>query len=242
VARDIEKADVAGRRAKLAQELRTLNFAGIDRGQIEHWNFAGQRNLGMIFAMQIIRQSAFTAAPWKNGGGVTHEAIRMPASGDPYRWRVSVAHIDRSGPFSDFAAYHRIMVLLKGRGAALKFANGDERLLSNVGDLAQFDGALAAQCELKSGPCVDLNLMVAKSLQGVEASVRRLSAALELPAARGRSTLIFPIDAPLLLHAGAGDAASLEPWDLAVISDSDGPANVAAAAAAALVFVASVPR
>ena len=196
--------------------------------------------------MQIIRQSAFTPAPWKNGGGVTHEAIRVPASGDPFRWRVSVAHIDRSGPFSDFAAYHRIMVLLKGNGAALQFANGDERLLLNVGDLAEFDGALSAQCELKSGPCVDLNLMVAKSLQGVEARVRRLREPLGLPAAQGRATLIFPIDAPLLLQAGADQAALLEPallepWDLALIADSDGAANVTAATAA-LVFVATVPR
>jgi hypothetical protein len=194
--------------------------------------------------MQIIRQSAFTPAPWKNGGGVTHEAIRMPANGDPFSWRVSVAHIDRSGPFSDFAAYQRIMVLLKGKGAALKFANGDQRLLSSVGDLAQFDGALAAQCELQNGPCVDLNLMVAKSLQGVEARVRRLSEPLELPAAQGRATLIFPIDAPLLLRAGAAGGASLEPWDLAVIADSDGAVSVAAAdsSAAPLVFVATVPR
>ena len=196
--------------------------------------------------MQIIRQSAFTPAPWKNGGGVTHEAIRVPASGDPFRWRVSVAHIERSGPFSDFAAYHRIMVLLKGNGAALQFANGDERLLLNVGDLAEFDGALSAQCELKSGPCVDLNLMVAKSLQGVEARVRRLREPLGLPAAQGRATLIFPIDAPLLLQAGADqaallDPALLEPWDLALIADSDGAANVTAATAA-LVFVATVPR
>jgi environmental stress-induced protein Ves len=196
--------------------------------------------------MQIIRQSAFTPAPWKNGGGVTHEAIRVPASGDPFRWRVSVAHIERSGPFSDFAAYHRIMVLLKGNGAALQFANGDERLLLNVGDLAEFDGALSAQCELKSGPCVDLNLMVAKSLQGVEARVRRLREPLGLPAAQGRATLIFPIDAPLLLQAGADQAALLEPallepWDLALIADSDGAANVTAATAA-LVFVATVPR
>jgi uncharacterized protein len=190
--------------------------------------------------MQIIRQSALTPAPWKNGGGVTYEAIRVPASGDPFRWRVSVAHIDRSGPFSDFAAYHRVMILLKGRGAALKFANGDERLLMNVGDLAQFDGALAAQCELLSGPCVDLNLMVAKPLQAADVQVRRLQEPLALPAAQGRATLIFPIDGPLLLQAGAKAAASLEAWDLAVMAESDGDAKVTAAAA--LVFVATVPR
>jgi hypothetical protein len=88
--------------------------------------------------------------------------------------------------------------------------------------------------------------MVAKSLQGVEARVRRLREPLGLPAAQGRATLIFPIDAPLLLQAGADQAALLEPallepWDLALIADSDGAANVTAATAA-LVFVATVPR
>jgi len=49
--------------------------------------------------LQIIRKSSFTAMPWKNGGGITHEAIPVPASSDPFRWRVSVAHVDASGPF-----------------------------------------------------------------------------------------------------------------------------------------------
>jgi len=199
--------------------------------------------------MQIIRQCAFTATPWKNGGGITHEAIRVPQSGDPYRWRVSVAHIDRSGPFSDFAAYNRIMVLLRGSGVALRFANGEEKLLLHVGDLAEFDGALATQCQLTNGPCVDLNLMVAKSLLGgvhadVRAEVLSLHEALPLPAAHGRATLIFPIDAAVLLRAGAGDAASLEPWDLAVISHSPGnPIHTLAprAASAPLVFLATLP-
>src|SRR5271168_4229337 len=106
--------------------------------------------------MRIIRQSEFKATPWKNGGGITHEAIRVPASGDPFRWRVSVAHIEKSGPFSEFAAYNRTMVLLGGSGAALKFATGDQHLLRAVGDVVEFDGAIETRCELTNGPCVDL--------------------------------------------------------------------------------------
>jgi environmental stress-induced protein Ves len=154
---------------------------------------------------------------------------------------VSVARIDVSGPFSDFAAYHRTMVLLRGNGAALKFANGEERRLHNVGDVAEFDGALATHCELENGPCVDLNLMVAKSLQGVRAGVRRLHEPLPVSAARGRATLIFPIDAPLVLQ-GSGDTAALEPWDLAVIADSTGDAVSLVPRAAALVFLATLPE
>src|SRR5271169_4131672 len=194
--------------------------------------------------MHIIRQSEFRSTPWKNGGGITREAIRMPERGDPFRWRISVAHIDQPGPFSDFAAYNRFMVLLRGGGVALKFSNGEERLLRDVGDVAQFDGALATQCELLDGPCVDLNLMVAKSLRGAHAQVERLHEPLALPAAPGRTTVIFPIDAALVVHAG-GTAAALEPWDLAVISHSTGQAGTLMprdGSTAALVFLATLPE
>jgi environmental stress-induced protein Ves len=73
----------------------------------------------------IIRRSSFTALPWRNGGGITHEAIRVPPTGDAFLWRVSVAQIDSSGPFSDFAGYDRKMVLLRGRGIALEFGSGE---------------------------------------------------------------------------------------------------------------------
>jgi hypothetical protein len=102
--------------------------------------------------VQIVRQSSFVATPWKNGGGITHEAIRVPASGEPFLWRVSVAHIAASGPFSDFAGYNRKMVLLRGAGVALNFANGEQRELRRIGDLVEFDGALATHCELLGVP------------------------------------------------------------------------------------------
>jgi environmental stress-induced protein Ves len=194
--------------------------------------------------MRIIRQTAFTATPWKNGGGITHEAIRVPASGDPFRWRVSVAHIDRSGPFSDFAAYHRTMVLLRGEGVILNFANGDERVLQQVGDTAEFDGGLTAQCVLTKGPCVDLNLMVTKSLHGARAWVERVKEPLPLPAIPGCVTLVFSMDAAVAVH-GDGDSAALEPWDLAVISHAAGRAGSLAPRApfaAASVFLATVPN
>jgi uncharacterized protein len=194
--------------------------------------------------MQIIRQSSFRAVPWKNGGGVTHEAMRVPAVGDPFRWRVSVARIDASGPFSDFAAYHRTMVLLRGGGVRLKFSNGEGRELREVGDMVEFDGALSTQCELSDGPCVDLNFMTDKTLVGARAHIERLHRPLALASHRHQTTLVFPIDAPVELRSGS-DSAVLEPWDLALISDSEGghatvthrePFTTAA------VFVGRVPR
>ncbi|HMK84730.1 MAG TPA: HutD family protein, partial [Steroidobacteraceae bacterium] len=188
--------------------------------------------------MHIIRRSSFEAVPWKNGGGITHEAIRVPARGDEFRFRVSVARIEASGPFSDFAAYNRTMVLLEGSAVELRFSNGTRRVLRAVGDMAQFDGALATQCELKHGPCTDLNLITLKTLGEVEARVERLDGTLSLPVRPGCTTLVFPLDAAAVLVEH--EAAMLEPWDLALIS---GPGRVAARVepraprAAAAVFV-----
>jgi hypothetical protein len=171
--------------------------------------------------LQVIRKASFTATPWKNGGGITHEAIRVPASGDPFRWRVSVAHIDASGPFSEFAEYNRKMVLLQGAGVDLHFADGTHKALRKVGEFLEFDGALAAQCELLKGPCVDLNLMVAKS-DGVAARVERFVESLVVSAGRTETLVIFAVDRRFKLEVVGGKTVTLEPWDLAVLSQGNG--------------------
>jgi environmental stress-induced protein Ves len=174
--------------------------------------------------LQIIRKSAFGSVPWKNGGGITHEALRVPEAGDPFRWRVSVAHIDASGPFSDFSGYSRLMVLLRGTGVTLKFNGGESRELRSVGELIEFDGAGQTYCELLDGPCVDFNLMVATSIK-VDARVARLDAGIAVAASQEQSTVIFGIDDPLLLESNGGETVTLEPWDLAVIRGSGARLN-----------------
>jgi uncharacterized protein len=187
--------------------------------------------------LRIIRKSSFTPSPWKNGGGVTHEAIRVPSGGDPFRWRVSVAHIDASGPFSDFAAYNRKMVLLQGAGIELRFADGVRKTLCKVGELAEFDGGVAAYCELKKGPCADLNLMVSKA-DGAAARVERVTEPLAFSAPCNETMLVFAIDRRVTLTIDAASTATLEPWDLAVLSNCSGHIAGLDRHAPASVFVA----
>ncbi len=141
----------------------------------------------------------------------------MPATGDSFRWRLSVAHIDASGPFSDFAAYDRKMVLLRGSGVALKFAGGTQKILRHIGELAEFDGAESTYCELLNGPCVDLNLMVCKSAHA-RVRIERLGYELAVHASPLEPTLIFSLEDPLLLTSDSGETQQIEPWDLAVLS------------------------
>jgi environmental stress-induced protein Ves len=170
----------------------------------------------VISAVKVIRKASFIATPWKNGGGITHEALRVPATGDAFLFRVSVAHIDASGPFSDFAGYTRNMVLLQGKGLALKFGNGERHVLQKIGESVEFDGATPAFCDLLDGPCVDLNFMALETAQA-EARVVCLDQSMTLQPSP-RTTLIFSIDAPLSLDGDDGLPVRLEPWDLAVVS------------------------
>jgi uncharacterized protein len=190
--------------------------------------------------LSIIPRATFAPLPWKNGGGMTYEAMRLPPTGDPFLWRVSLAQIDSSGPFSDFTGYDRNMVLLRGRGIALKFNDGEHRVLRKVGDWLQFDGGIPVHCELLDGPCMDLNLMVSKSMRAA-ARLERLGGSLWVDAGHGQ-TLIFSLEDALSIDARDGESVRLEPWDLAVLSQGSARLNRIAPdkPAASAVFIATI--
>jgi uncharacterized protein len=165
--------------------------------------------------MQIVRSATYATVPWKNGGGTTREALRMPTEGANFAWRVSLAQIERSGPFSDFAGYRRNMVLLQGRGVELRFKDASHSL-KQIGDLIEFDGAKAAQCELLDGPCLDLNLMTANEL-AVTAGVHWLHEPWERRVAAEGYCLIMSLQGPLRLTAAGLVPEALKELDLAVL-------------------------
>jgi environmental stress-induced protein Ves len=167
--------------------------------------------------MKIVRKSSFVASPWKNGGGITHEALRHPAGGVDFKWRVSMAEIDASGPFSDFSGCRRTMVLLRGAGLRLSHANGEVALLEKPGDLAEFDGAVATRCDLLAGPCVDLNLMTSKSLPAARVAVAPVRNGLTLTKPPHQTMLVFCVAGRLELEGPGGESRVVEEWDLAVI-------------------------
>src|SRR5690349_3092686 len=89
--------------------------------------------------------------PWKNGGGTTTELCR-DATGRPWRWRLSIADVDRSGPFSDFAGYRRFIALLKGCGMALSIDGAAPVVLDRPYRPFAFDGGARTECTLLGGP------------------------------------------------------------------------------------------
>ena len=101
----------------------------------------------------------FLRQPWKNGGGVTTQ-LALHEEGGRWLWRLSLAEVVRSGPFSDFSGYERTIMLLEGEGMELRIDESPGVDLRTPYRPFVFDGAARTACRLLGGPVKDLNLMV----------------------------------------------------------------------------------
>jgi environmental stress-induced protein Ves len=101
--------------------------------------------------------------PWKNGGGTTTEILVSPdGAAQSYDWRISIAEVARSGPFSDFTGYDRTIMLIEGAGFALDFGDHTQRLDRPFEPFA-FSGARKTDCTLINGPVRDFNLIASST-------------------------------------------------------------------------------
>jgi environmental stress-induced protein Ves len=96
---------------------------------------------------------------WKNGAGWTREILRWPSEAEDWDWRLSIAEVDKDGPFSAFAGVDRELVLLAGEGMRLLFEDGEVAELQPPHDRVRFAGERAVRSELVAGPTQDFNLM-----------------------------------------------------------------------------------
>jgi uncharacterized protein len=106
--------------------------------------------------MRIIRMSELKSSPWKNGGGITREIASFRVGG-ALAWRLSMADVDRDGPFSQFEGLTRVLTVIEGSGMDLIGAGKSWEAL--YGSPVRFDGAKSVESKLRDGPVRDLNLM-----------------------------------------------------------------------------------
>ena len=111
---------------------------------------------------QLVHLADVPPTPWKNGGGTTRELVAWPNAAD-WVWRLSVAEVASSGPFSIFEGVQRWFAVLAGAGVRLHLqAPGGAQthdLTVRSAPLC-FDGAVPVQCDLLVGPTQDFNLML----------------------------------------------------------------------------------
>jgi uncharacterized protein len=108
----------------------------------------------------VHRAAGYRETPWKNGGGSTREIHREPPESSDFDWRLSLASIAQSGPFSDFTGYERTLVLVRGAHLELAFEGHGAALLASPGDLVGFPGEWPTGATLHAGACEDMNVIV----------------------------------------------------------------------------------
>jgi environmental stress-induced protein Ves len=75
--------------------------------------------------IKVIKTHDFRRMPWKNGGGETIEIAVSPdnAHWGNFEWRVSMAHVTQSGPFSSFPDVDRSLAIVSGEGLRLSIGS-----------------------------------------------------------------------------------------------------------------------
>ncbi len=173
--------------------------------------------------------------PWRNGGGTTSEILAEPGPGGRFRFRLSVADVASSGPFSDFGGYDRHILLLQGEGFTLRVEGSEPAVLDRPLEPVAFDGGRAARCDLHAGPVRDLNLMVDRALARGSLRVLRMAPGdgSELPMAE--TVLAFVVSG--CVEAGG---ARLDPGDTLRADPRPGERLVAVALEPSALVVATI--
>jgi environmental stress-induced protein Ves len=190
--------------------------------------------------MQVLRAVDYSTQPWKNGGGLTREILKVPPQASDFDWRLSLATIQRPGPFSTFADYDRTLILVDGAGVHLDFGTHGHTVLRAPGESAAFDGAWSTTCTLIGGCTTDLNLIVAKTRAQAESRVLRLTTPERVGTSSWEETLICCIQGAARIDTATGERTVLSALDVARCRPEDGELICAPDSAPALVLAAVV--
>jgi hypothetical protein len=159
--------------------------------------------------------------PWKNGGGTTTEIAVSPdgAGLDDFDWRISMAKVETSGPFSSFAGIDRTLSVLEGEGIVLDIAGQPPAPLTTASAPLAFSGDVPTGAALIGGPITDLNVMTRRGRMAHKVERRALSGEIRI-SPRADTTLVLAVDAGFTLFTD--DASSLGPLDTLIL-DRDSP-------------------
>ncbi|MCX5517871.1 HutD family protein [Kaistia defluvii] len=180
-------------------------------------------------AARLLRRSDHRRMPWKNGGGETIEIAVGPdgAGLDDFDWRVSLARVERDGPFSVFPGIDRTLSIVEGRGIALAFGGGRTVTLTGGDAPFAFPGDVAVEGRLIDGPLVDLNVMTRRGTARSEVS--RFTGSLQIDQQSAEASIVYchagrcrVVTEDASHWVGAGDALMVvEPRHVSIDADAE---------------------
>lgn len=176
--------------------------------------------------MQVERlpRAGYQRMRWQNDGGWTSEIARASSSSPDHAfdWRISIAEIERDGPFSAFTGCDRTILVLQGEGMELRL-DGDPvpALLNTRGRPFVFSGDIGAQCRLLNGATRDFNVMTRRAAYTQQVWFRPMVGPMVLLPERG-VTWVVHVAAGHAHRQHASDGESAETGDTLVVRADDG--------------------
>ena len=166
----------------------------------------------------LIPGNEYQRVRWKNGLGWTREILRHPAGTDAWDWRLSIAEVDKDGPFSAFEGCERELVLLAGEGMRLRFDDGEVVELLPPHGRHRFSGERPLSAELIDGPTQDFNLIWRRDRVEAQLLHRPLVGSMVFFAEPGVRWVVYVMkghakvkDQPQVQPLQQGDSAMIEP-------------------------------
>ena len=172
--------------------------------------------------MKVCRADSYIVMPWKNGGGSTTEVAISPegASLDHFDWRISMARIERAGPFSSFPGIDRTLTLLDGPRVELRVGDRDIALSAARPSL-RFAGEDRVTAAVPEGPIVDFNVMTRRARCRHRFEQVEIAGERSLTHAGGTTILFLAEGGGLACHDDAGRSAELERRDCLLLTQGD---------------------
>lgn len=171
-------------------------------------------------SLRFLAGAAARRVRWRNGLGWTRELLCVPDA-DDWTWRLSIAEIEQTAPFSSFPGIDRVLVLLSGSRLRLAFDDGETQLLEAPYAHHRFAGERAVTGELLAGPTRDFNLMWKRDA---------VDAQLEVLAFDGPLRIETSADAEGAIHLLQGSAVlegfALEPEDTVTYAATSTPRSL----------------
>ena len=179
---------------------------------------------------RILRSVDYVARPWKNGGGTTRDIAVSPpgASLDTFDWRLSLAQVDRDGPFSRFDNVNRTLVLLSG---AMTLHENDRRIDLARNEPFAFEGERAIEARVAGGSTLDFNVMTRGGRASHTARCESFSKRANIETRNASTVVLFALEGGLIV-----DGEQLDVHDTAIITAQRVSVTTAARGAAALVI------
>ena len=185
--------------------------------------------------IRILSPNDYRVMPWKNGGGTTTEILIHPegAGWEDFEWRVGIAEVRQSGPFSSCPGSDRSILLLEcPKGSVMRLSVDGSEVELPPRRFVDFKGESATSAMLLGAPVRDFNVMSRRASVRHERGFEKLGARESWPVEGDGAHFIHLVDGAATSICGneihsitAGTSLLLTEGDAGTLRADSGPIN-----------------